>query len=245
MDRILLVDDNAALRELTENQLKQAGYEVVTAPDGQETFKILKAETQPFALVITDQKMPKMCGTDLLARLRKEGITTPVILVTGLGDEAEREKFRQLGFVEVIAKPIPYDQMFLPAVKKILGRKKISVLLVNTDGWMRYTLPSFLESFGFQVTIVVENNRIDLMTKEVKPDILVVHDSQYINLYQLLERLDNERVAAPFLVLTYNPDVNFHTDLIASGYAGVCQIHQFEAELVELIEKALAKSKRP
>ena len=78
--RILLVDDEPTLRELMCEMLKGEGYQIVQANNGLEAKTIL--ETEKFDLLITDLRMPKMDGTQLLDWCRKSKIHFPVIFVT-------------------------------------------------------------------------------------------------------------------------------------------------------------------
>jgi CheY-like chemotaxis protein len=81
---ILLVDDEAAVRELTAHGLKCKGFEVTTASDGRRAMALLQAQT--FDLVITDICMPEADGFELLAFLRTLPNRPPVIAMSGGGD---------------------------------------------------------------------------------------------------------------------------------------------------------------
>lgn len=104
--RILLVDDEIHILRAAEFKLKRKGYDVRCAFDGEEAW----AEIQDYRpdILITDQQMPRLCGTELVARLRgcPEYSGLPVILLTAKGFElAPRDTFEALGILEVISKP--------------------------------------------------------------------------------------------------------------------------------------------
>jgi DNA-binding NtrC family response regulator len=82
--RILLVDDEAAVRELTAHGLKRKGFEVTTAADGRRAMALLQEQT--FDLVITDICMPEADGFELLNFLRALAHRPPVIAMSGGGD---------------------------------------------------------------------------------------------------------------------------------------------------------------
>src|SRR4051812_27305734 len=84
--RILVVDDDPAIRSLVQAVLEAEGYQVVTASDGIEGVKILDAEPRPinFTTVVLDMMMPGMHGLDVLTRMKLHSHTSdlPVIMLT-------------------------------------------------------------------------------------------------------------------------------------------------------------------
>ena len=79
--RILVVDDEPVLRDLTSGALKRAGYHVDSAKDGAEAWEIL--QQHGYDLLVTDYNMPRLTGVELIKNLRAAGIRLPAILVTG------------------------------------------------------------------------------------------------------------------------------------------------------------------
>ena len=79
--RILVVDDEPVLRDLTSGALKRAGYHVDTAKDGAEAWEIL--QQHGYDLLITDYNMPGLSGVELIKNVRAAGMGLPVILATG------------------------------------------------------------------------------------------------------------------------------------------------------------------
>jgi DNA-binding response OmpR family regulator len=79
--RILLVDDDLYARELNAGALIRSGYKVDTAIDGADAWKALNDDS--YDLLITDNKMPRVTGLDLIKKLRSEDMTLPVILASG------------------------------------------------------------------------------------------------------------------------------------------------------------------
>ena len=78
---ILIVDDDAAIREISARILMNAGYEVNVAEDGEAAWEAVGLTA--FDLIITDQNMPRLSGTGLIARLHGAGLRMPVIMITG------------------------------------------------------------------------------------------------------------------------------------------------------------------
>ena len=89
---ILLVDDDLTLREMYEERLKQEGYMVIGASNGEEA--LLKAKKESPSLIILDIMMPKLNGIDVMAKLKDDGATKeiPVIILTALVQEIDKLK---------------------------------------------------------------------------------------------------------------------------------------------------------
>src|ERR1700728_686053 len=81
--RILLVDDDSHLLELNAVALIRFGYDVDTAEDGAAAWQALHDINISYDLLITDNKMPKVTGLELIKKMRSEEMTLPVILASG------------------------------------------------------------------------------------------------------------------------------------------------------------------
>jgi len=101
-EKILVVDDEASIRQIVETRLKASGYEVVTASDGEEAIAKTFAE-QP-NLIVLDIMMPRIDGLQVCREIRKT-LTTPIIILTAKGDVADRITALELGADDYIVKP--------------------------------------------------------------------------------------------------------------------------------------------
>jgi CheY-like chemotaxis protein len=104
--RALVVDDNLALARVTQFALDRAGFETQVARNGRLALEA--AQQSQFDVVVTDQQMPEMTGTDLCRELRKlpEYMDCPIILLTAKGLELELPRLREeLGISGVFSKP--------------------------------------------------------------------------------------------------------------------------------------------
>jgi DNA-binding response OmpR family regulator len=81
--RILVIDDEPMLRGLVIRALKEAGYEVEEADDGLAGLNAVRTTTQPFDLVITDSRLPRLSGSELVKALRKLNPKLPIINLSG------------------------------------------------------------------------------------------------------------------------------------------------------------------
>lgn len=106
MPRILVIDDNTAIRVLLRTMLEQEGYEVVEAANGTEGFQQYQAV--PSDLVITDLWMPVMDGLEMLRALR-HGVPTPTVIVLS-GDQHALAQARRLT-PHTFAKPVVLKQL--------------------------------------------------------------------------------------------------------------------------------------
>jgi two-component system, OmpR family, response regulator len=111
--RILVIDDNAAIRELLRIVLEGEGYEVIEAADGAEGLQQYQAA--PTDLVITDLQMPGMDGLELLMALQRM-VPTPVLMAIS-GDRDALTQARKFT-PHTFAKPLPLEQV-LAAVRNL------------------------------------------------------------------------------------------------------------------------------
>ena len=111
MSRILVVDDEAGMRDLLRILLEKEGYEVLTAGDG-ATGLALAMNRAP-SLVISDIKMPGLDGVGLLAGLREHGFTMPVIMITAYAESESAIQAMKQGAFDYLTKPFKMDEMKL------------------------------------------------------------------------------------------------------------------------------------
>jgi len=109
VSKVLIVDDDSALRRLLRAALTARGYDVVEATDGQEG--LLAMEKEDPDLVLLDIAMPKMTGWEVLEALRErpELEKIPIVVISALGDEV---RARGLGALAVLVKPFMMDRLY-------------------------------------------------------------------------------------------------------------------------------------
>jgi DNA-binding NtrC family response regulator len=107
--RILVVDDEIAIRECLSNFLKRAGYDVSSVSNGDCAFEIIKEDN--FSVVISDIKMPGMDGFNLLKKIKELNKNIEVILITGYENDGNAIKSRELGAYAYIKKPIKIQHL--------------------------------------------------------------------------------------------------------------------------------------
>ncbi|QNI02896.1 response regulator [Halomonas sp. SH5A2] len=105
MARVLVVDDEPNILISLEFLMQQAGFDVMTAEDGEQALAHVQ-QTKP-DLILLDISLPGISGFDVLERLRQDSntATLPIIMLTAHGREVEREKGMALGADDYITKP--------------------------------------------------------------------------------------------------------------------------------------------
>jgi DNA-binding response OmpR family regulator len=120
---ILLVEDNRAYAETLKSNLERDGYEVTVAATGVDGLETAKRNTPD--LIILDLMLPTMSGFTVLQRLRDEGHTTPVLIMTALGTEEEKLRGFGLGADDYVVKPCGLLEI-LARVRALLKRASSS-----------------------------------------------------------------------------------------------------------------------
>ncbi|HET7221241.1 MAG TPA: response regulator [Vicinamibacterales bacterium] len=116
--RVLVVDDEAAIRDLLSKTLALAEYDVDLAPDGRSALERLRII--PYDLLITDLKMPGVDGLTVIREARRLKADIPVIIITGFSTEASAIEAVNLGVSGYLTKPFRVPRV-LAAAAKALG----------------------------------------------------------------------------------------------------------------------------
>lgn len=120
MHSILAVDDSPSMRQMVAFTLKNAGFNVVEAVDGQDAYE--KAASRDFNLVLTDQNMPRMDGLSLIKLLRAlpDYQKVPILMLTTESSDEMKQKGRAAGANGWLVKPFD-PQRLIEVVKKVIG----------------------------------------------------------------------------------------------------------------------------
>jgi DNA-binding response OmpR family regulator len=119
MSRILVIeDDPAILRGLADN-LKFESHEVLTAADGETGYRLIH-EQHP-ELIVLDLMLPRLSGYEVCRKVRDEGITTPIMMLTARGEEGDRVLGLDLGADDYVTKPFSVREL-LARIRALLRR---------------------------------------------------------------------------------------------------------------------------
>lgn len=109
MAYILIVDDEPRMRQLLSLMLERRGHRIAQAGDGEEALKLV--EENPFDLVISDLKMPRMNGMEFLEQIKEKEISCPVVFITAFATVDSAVEAMHLGAVDYITKPFEEERI--------------------------------------------------------------------------------------------------------------------------------------
>lgn len=117
--KILVADDETHILHVVSLKLRNAGFNVITARDGQEALELAQQEKPD--LIITDYHMPQLSGLELCQRLKQDPATTtiPAIMLTARGYHLEPADTEQSGILRMLSKPFSPRQL-LSTVTEVL-----------------------------------------------------------------------------------------------------------------------------
>ncbi|MEJ1297877.1 MAG: response regulator transcription factor [Candidatus Sedimenticola sp. (ex Thyasira tokunagai)] len=107
--RVLVVEDESALREQLHQQLTSRGFSVDSAEDGEEGLYIGRA--YPLDLAVIDLGLPKLSGIELIRRLRGEGVAFPILILTARGDWQDKVEGLEAGADDYLVKPFHIEEL--------------------------------------------------------------------------------------------------------------------------------------
>ena len=118
--KIVVADDEAHILHIVSMKLSNAGYEVLTAEDGEEALEVCQAERPD--LLLTDYQMPYMTGMELCRALHAAPATAsiPVVMLTARGFDLEQAEMAATGIVDVLTKPFSPREV-LAKVQQLIG----------------------------------------------------------------------------------------------------------------------------
>ncbi|MCF8055319.1 MAG: response regulator [Desulfocapsa sp.] len=119
---ILIVDDEPLMVKINERRLKSRGYDVTAVTDSNEALEIFRSQPENFDLLITDQTMPGLTGTELARAVLKIKPSLLVIMCTGHSDIIPEKQTGSMGINRYVFKPLHKDEL-LDAVQELLAEK--------------------------------------------------------------------------------------------------------------------------
>jgi DNA-binding response OmpR family regulator len=128
MKKILLIEDDPAILKGLVISLESASYNIISSSDGEEGFKLSK--TMNIDLIILDVMLPNKDGFEICRDLRKEGINTPILMLTSKKEEIDKVLGLEIGADDYMTKPFSVREL-LARIKAILRRN--SEITKNID----------------------------------------------------------------------------------------------------------------
>jgi two-component system, OmpR family, response regulator PhoP len=208
--RLLLIEDDAALRLGLARQLEADGYRVDQAGDGQEGLFL--AEEYPIDLAIVDLGLPKLNGMTVVQRLRAAGRATPILILTARSTWQDKVAGLEAGADDYLVKPFEYPEL-AARVKALLRRSLKAVSDVLVLGPVAIDLagqtvrlneePLELTTFEYRMLEYLVRERERVVTKQELSDYLYPHgedrDSNVLEVLigRLRRKLDPDGTLAP------------------------------------------------
>ncbi len=176
--RILVVDDEANIRELLTQELTEAGYQVSSASNGRAAIDEVRRNRPD--LVVLDVMMPEMNGFDVAAVLKNDPQTLDIPIVI-LSIVQDKDRGFRLGVDRYLTKPIDTELLFREVgtlIEQKRSRKR--VLVVDQDASTVKTLTDVLKSRGYTVTEARGDNLLEA-AKALQPDIIMMNSVSSAN----------------------------------------------------------------
>jgi len=243
--RILVVDDDPILLELLTDTLTAIGYEATPATDGIIALDILT--TQKFDLMITDIKMPRMDGLQLLKKVKRHYPEMPVLFITGVASQ------EVIGTAEVdgfLAKPFRIAhieeliQQALSAKDTRSTRRRPELLLIDLAGRLDETLTDGLNARGFALFTFRDleasireliNNRFSAIVADFSPWVANPRD--------IIERIRQHAPDTPLIINGDAFSIELHENIMAEfSLAGFSPAPFATSALVDLLNRQVRTS---
>ena len=181
--RVLLIEDDAILRLGLQRQLQADGYRVDAAADGEDG--LFQAREYPLDLAIVDLGLPKLNGLQVVERLRAEGKTLPILILTARGSWQDKVRGLETGADDYLVKPFEYPEL-AARVKALLRRALKATSDVLTLGALQIDFSAQaarldgaaldLTTFEYRMLELLVRQRAQVVSKQALSDYLYPHD---------------------------------------------------------------------
>ena len=181
MSRVLIVEDDEAMATALYDGFAFEGYDVVQAKDGESALALARARSAD--LVVLDVMLPKLSGLDVLRRLRAEGNTLPVIMLTARGQEIDKVLGLKLGADDYVTKPFGFMELLA----------RVEALLRRTSGGVRradvYEFAEFVADFR-KGELRRNGELVEITARELKLlEFFIAHRGDVIARERLLDQV--------------------------------------------------------
>ena len=187
--RILVVEDDQKAARFLKQVLEEEGYVVDVAADGEEGAQL--GHLSPYDLIVLDVLLPKKSGLELSRELRREGVETPILMLTGRDSTADIVRGLDAGADDYLAKPFAFDE-FLARIRALTRRRGPVIA-----GTLRY---EDLEMDRLQRVVTRSGHLIDLSPREFRLlEHFLLHPEELVTRTMLLQKVWN---------MSFDPETN-------------------------------------
>lgn len=190
LKKVLVVDDEQSIVTLLQYNLQQAGYEVITAMDGEEGKNLALTEKPDF--IILDLMLPKIDGIEVCKQIRQQKISTPILMLTAKDEEFDKVLGLELGADDYMTKPFSPREV-IARVKAILRRTQNQPIVQeqNTEE-VNYYKVSSLKIYPEHYEAYFHDELLELTPKEFELLLyLAKHKGRVLTRDQLLSAVWN------------------------------------------------------
>ncbi len=198
LDQILAIEDDANIVELLEIHLRDLGYGLKWAKDGEEGLQ--KFRQRDYALIILDLMLPRLDGLEVCKRIREENKYTPILMLTSKAEELDKVLGLELGADDYITKPFSIREL-IARIKAIFRRMEADRQRSGSEPAPKELVYGELAIYPEKRRVVLAGQTIDLTAKEF--DLLTLFASNPGRAYSRQQLLD--------MVWGYNFDGYEHT----------------------------------
>ncbi|WP_269532761.1 response regulator transcription factor [Chitinimonas sp. BJYL2] len=212
--RLLLIEDEAALRSSLKRQLEADGYRVDEAADGEDG--LYQASEYPVDLVVVDLGLPKLSGLSVVEKLRADGRTLPILILTARGSWQDKVKGLEAGADDYLVKPFEYPEL-AARIKALLRRSLKASSDVMRFGTLAIDFSAQqvrleqvavdLTAFEYRMLEYLVRERARVVSKQELSDYLYPHDEDRdsnvleVLIGRLRRKLDPDGSLAPIETL--------------------------------------------
>ena len=181
MNRILIIEDDPAISKGLQESLEDEHYQVLTAGDGKQGYDLALRERPD--LILLDLMLPTMNGQDICRKLREEGMTMPILMLTSKREETDKVLGLELGADDYITKPCSLRELHA-RIKANLRRSEINQKEIATYKFADIEL-------DFKKQKALKNGKpIQLSTKEYEIlHFFIKHDDEVVSRDMLLDEV--------------------------------------------------------
>lgn len=173
--KILVIDDELAVRELLYDALIKAGYKVIATHKGEEALEMFQAQKPDLALL--DFKLPDINGLEVLKKVRGSDNKTKIVMLTGAGAEGLEQEARLSGASGFLRKSLGID-VIVKAVNEICRKKgeykEEKILVIDDDPNISSLIKDFLEKKGYHIIVASSGEEGLEKFKEEKPILILL-----------------------------------------------------------------------
>jgi two-component system NtrC family sensor kinase len=228
--KVLIIDDEEGIRRVMSITLGDAGYQVITAEDGEKGIQLCKEDSPQ--IIITDIRMPGMDGTEVLERIKEADSDREVIVVTAFGEMELAVRALQLDASDFITKPINDEALFVAlerAKERYTTRKELhDYTVLIEERWMD-TAEELARVFNFQENLI--ESSIDGIVGCDKEGKIVVFNKRLEQMLGYTKEQVRSQVSFDQL-LPVGAANRFKEDLYSEEYGGENRLFLYETHLV-------------